>query len=120
MTLNLLIHMLPYDVWRTQKNPKDQTIRGSSVQPEICSEQIGITPSYLSKIERGVVPPPNEEILNDLADLLQISHDFLYVLAGRIREEQIHNFHNLLIAIDKDANDFQLLNIIQSIRLTRK
>ena len=84
------------------------------------AEQIGITPSYLSKIERGVVPPPNEEILNDLADLLQISHDFLYVLAGRIREEQIHNFHNLLIAIDKDANDFQLLNIIQSIRITRK
>ena len=84
------------------------------------AEQIGITPSYLSKIERGVVPPPNEEILNDLADLLQISHDFLYVLAGRIREEQIQNFHNLLIAIDKDANDFQLLNIIQSIRLTRK
>ena len=84
------------------------------------AEQIGITPSYLSKIERGVVPPPNEEILNDLADLLQISHDFLYVLAGRIREEQIQNFHNLLIAIDKDANDFQLLNIIQSIRITRK
>ena len=78
------------------------------------AEQIGITPSYLSKIERGVVPPPNEEILNDLADLLQISHDFLYVLAGRIREEQIHNFHNLLIAIDKDTNDFQLLNIIQA------
>ena len=84
------------------------------------AEQIGITPSYLSKIERGVVPPPNNEILTDLADLLQVSHDFLYMLAGRIRDEQITNFRNLLLAIDNDANEYHLLNIIKSIRQMRK
>lgn len=49
--------------------------------------QIDIEPSYLSKIERGIEPPPGEETIKDLANLLGEDPDVLLALAGKISSD---------------------------------
>lgn len=44
----------------------------------------GITPAYLSRIERGEVPPPGEETLAVLAEALGEDRDVLMALAGKV------------------------------------
>lgn len=46
--------------------------------------KINIEPSYLSKIERGIEPPPGEETIKDLANVLDEDPDVLLALAGKI------------------------------------
>jgi transcriptional regulator with XRE-family HTH domain len=46
--------------------------------------RIGIEPSYLSKVERGRVPPPSEATIVRLADAVALDRDELLGLAGKI------------------------------------
>lgn len=46
--------------------------------------QIDVEPSYLSKIERGIEPPPGEDTIKALAKILDENPDVLLGLAGRI------------------------------------
>ena len=55
--------------------------------------QLGITSTYISKIERGEFPPPSEKVIKDMANLLN------------------HNPHDLLAYADKV--DSELLAIIK-------
>jgi HTH-type transcriptional regulator, competence development regulator len=48
------------------------------------SKRCGVTPAYLSRIERGEVPPPGEETLKRLANELGEDEDVLLALAGKI------------------------------------
>ena len=44
------------------------------------------TPGYLSRIERGEVPPPSDEVIIALAEQLGEDPDVLLVMAGRAPE----------------------------------
>jgi len=46
--------------------------------------QIGVQPSYLSKVERGQVSPPSEEKIFYLAAILGEDPDHLLALAGKV------------------------------------
>ena len=46
--------------------------------------RVGIEPSYLSKVERGLVPPPSEATIIRLAKALALDPDELLGLAGKI------------------------------------
>lgn len=46
--------------------------------------RVGIEPAYLSKIERGVFPPPSEEVIVKLAAVLGEDKDILLALAGKL------------------------------------
>lgn len=46
--------------------------------------RVGIEPSYLSKIERGEMPPPSERAILRLARELGMSGDMLLAAAGKI------------------------------------
>ncbi|HJZ89729.1 MAG TPA: helix-turn-helix transcriptional regulator [Gemmataceae bacterium] len=48
---------------------------------------VGIEPSYLSKIERGEQPPPSEETILALAKELDEDPDVLLALAGKVSRE---------------------------------
>lgn len=48
------------------------------------SKRTGIEPTYLSKIERGTVPPPSDEVIVALAKELKENPDSLLIKAGRI------------------------------------
>jgi transcriptional regulator with XRE-family HTH domain len=51
------------------------------------ARKIDIEPSYLSKIERGIEPPPGEQTIKDLADALGEDPDVLLALAGKISSD---------------------------------
>lgn len=46
--------------------------------------RVGIEPAYLSKIERGVFPPPSEEVIVKLAQELGEDKDVLLALGGKL------------------------------------
>jgi HTH-type transcriptional regulator, competence development regulator len=48
---------------------------------------IGVEPSYLSKVERGEQPPPSEETVLALAKVLDEDPDVLLALAGKVSKE---------------------------------
>ena len=52
-------------------------------QSELAGK-VGIDYSYLSKIEGGVKPPPSEQVLTRLAEVLNADRDELMTLAGKI------------------------------------
>jgi transcriptional regulator with XRE-family HTH domain len=56
----------------------------SSFSIRKVAQRIGIEPSYLSKIERGLLPPPGEGTIKALAMELGQNEDVLLALAGKI------------------------------------
>jgi transcriptional regulator with XRE-family HTH domain len=51
------------------------------------AEMLKITPTYLSKIERGEFAPPSEEIIKNMAKLLNYNSDKLLAYADKIDSE---------------------------------
>ena len=49
--------------------------------------RIGVEPSYLSKVERGEQPPPSEEKIAALAEVLGEDKDVLLALAGKVSSD---------------------------------
>lgn len=49
--------------------------------------RIGIQPTYLSKLERGELPPPSERTTTALADELGEDRDVMLALAGKVSSE---------------------------------
>jgi transcriptional regulator with XRE-family HTH domain len=48
------------------------------------ASDVNVDYSYLSKIENGVLPPPSEKVILQLAESLKADKDDLLTLAGRI------------------------------------
>ncbi|TVP79470.1 MAG: XRE family transcriptional regulator [Puniceicoccaceae bacterium] len=48
------------------------------------AEHVGLEPSYLSKIERGIEAPPSEATILRIADALEEDPDVLLALAGKV------------------------------------
>jgi transcriptional regulator with XRE-family HTH domain len=48
---------------------------------------IGFSATYLSKIERGELPPPAEERIKEIARLLGQDQDELLALAGKVASD---------------------------------
>ncbi len=46
--------------------------------------RVGIEPAYLSKIERGEMPPPGEETIRRLANELGEDPDVMLAMAGKV------------------------------------
>lgn len=49
--------------------------------------RVGIEPSYLSKVERAIGPPPSEETLKKLAADLDLDTDFVLAYAGKVSSD---------------------------------
>ena len=48
------------------------------------AQAVGMSPTYLSKVERGEVPPPAEEKIRAIAQALEVDPEELLGLAGRL------------------------------------
>jgi len=82
----------------------------------------GVEPSYLSKIERGLQPPPGEATIMRLAKALDEDADVLLALAGKVSEE-VQNIirkrprlFSQLIRELKDSPDQAVLRIVREVR----
>lgn len=57
-------------------------------------ERVKIDFSYLSKIESGVVPPPSEKVISQLAEALNANKDELIILAGKVPSDIVETLKN--------------------------
>lgn len=86
------------------------------------AQRVGIEPAYLSKIERGDMPPPSEETTVRLANELGEDPDVLLAMAGKVSsdlQEIIRKRPRLfadLIRQLKSEPDNALLRIVREVR----
>lgn len=94
----------------------------SSYSLRQVAERIGVEPSYLSKVEREIVPPPSEATLLRLADELDLDADVLLAMAGKVSsdlQEAIRKRPELfaqLIRELKDMPDRAVLRVVREVR----
>jgi transcriptional regulator with XRE-family HTH domain len=86
------------------------------------AQRIGVEPAYLSKVERGLVPPPSEATIVRLAAELGEDPDVLLALAGKVSSElqaiilrRPKQFAELIRQL-KDAPDRAILRIVREVR----
>lgn len=84
--------------------------------------RVGVEPSYLSKIERGLEPPPGEATAIALARELELDPDLLLAMAGKVSSElqtiirkRPKLFADLIRAL-KDQPDHAVLRIVREVR----
>ena len=51
------------------------------------AKMIGVSPTYMSKVERDEFPPPAEDKVIKIAELLRLDPDELLALAGKVSSE---------------------------------
>jgi HTH-type transcriptional regulator, competence development regulator len=51
------------------------------------AKKIGVSPTYLSKVERDEFPPPAEDKVRKIANVLGLDADELLALAGRVASD---------------------------------
>lgn len=84
--------------------------------------RIGVEPSYLSKIERGLEPRPSEETTKAIARELGEDPDVLLAMAGKVSsdlQEIIRKRPQLfsqLIRELKDMPDHAVLRLVREVR----
>ena len=86
------------------------------------AERAGLEPAYLSKIERGVMPPPGEAAIKRLAVELDEDPDVLLAMAGkvsgdlqRIIRDRPRLFADLLRQL-RDAPDAAVFRVVREVR----
>ena len=84
--------------------------------------RVGVEPSYLSKIERGLEPPPGESTALALAQELQLDRDLLLAMVGKVTSElqtiirkRPKLFVELIRAL-KNQPDHAVLRIVREVR----
>ena len=84
--------------------------------------RIGVEPAYLSKIERGVFPPPSEETIGKLAEVLGEERDVLLAMAGKLSSDlreiilkRPKLFADLLRQM-KETPDHAILRLVREVR----
>ncbi|SKC69594.1 Helix-turn-helix domain-containing protein [Paraburkholderia hospita] len=86
------------------------------------ARHLGMEASYLSKVERGVVPPPSEDVIRRLADVLGEDLDTMMLLAGKVspRLQKIVGkrpklFAELIREL-RDAPDSAIFKVVREVR----
>ena len=84
--------------------------------------RVGIEPAYLSKIERGVFPPPSEEVIVKLAGVLGEDRDVLLALAGKLSSDlqqiiiQRPRLFSELLRQLREAPDHAILRVVREVK----
>ncbi len=108
------------DYVRGHREALRETDRTYSVRQ--VAGRIGIEPSYLSKVERGHVPPPSEATVVRLAEALGEDPDVLLALAGKVSsdlKDAIRRRPQLfgeLIRELRDLPDHAVLKLVREVR----
>jgi transcriptional regulator with XRE-family HTH domain len=83
---------------------------------------VGVAPSYLSKVERGLQPPPSEATVRALAEVLGEDPDVLLALAGKVGADLLRVirgrpqlFSQLIRELDR-LPDHAVLRIVREVR----
>ncbi len=108
------------DYIRTARSARAEQDPGFSLRQ--VAQRIGVEPAYLSKVERGLVPPPSEATIVRLAADLGEDADMLLALAGKVGSDlqaiilrRPKEFAELIRQL-KDAPDHAILKVVREVR----
>jgi transcriptional regulator with XRE-family HTH domain len=107
-------------VVRARREELRQTDRRYSVRQ--VAERIGVEPSYLSKVERSLTPPPSEETILRLARELNTDADVLLARAGKVSTDLLAAIRRRpqlfaeLIREMKHLPDHAVLRLVREVR----
>jgi transcriptional regulator with XRE-family HTH domain len=96
--------------------------RGTRYSLRQVAVRIGVEPAYLSKVERGLVPPPSEATIVRLAADLGEDADLMLALAGKVSSDlqEIIRRHPRafaeLIRQLKDVPEGALLRVVREVK----
>ena len=99
-----------------------QRREGKAYSLRQLADRIGIEPSYLSKIERGLEPRPSEETTRALALELGEDPDVLLAMAGKVSADlqdiirKRPQLFSQLIRELKDMPDRAVLRLVREVR----
>jgi transcriptional regulator with XRE-family HTH domain len=107
-----------------------ETIRNLRFAQELglreTASKIGISPAYLSRIERGKESPPRPEIIKDLAKVLAADPDVLFRLSSSTDPALVDFLHkkpnlvNLLHFIeDEDFSNEEIERLLKAAQLIK-
>lgn len=102
-----------------------ETIRDLRVAQDLglreMATKVGISPAYLSRIERGKERPPRPEVIKELAKVMAADPDVLFRLSSSTDPEVVDYLHdqpevmNLLRYIKSaNFNEDEIKNLIQA------
>src|SRR6476619_6176820 len=103
---------------RIEKQRKE----GNSFSLRQLAGRIGVEPSYLSKIERGLEPRPSAETTHALALELGEDPDVLLAMAGKVSGDLLEiirkrpKIFSQLIRELKDMPDHAVLRVVREVR----
>jgi transcriptional regulator with XRE-family HTH domain len=86
------------------------------------AEAVGVEPSYLSKVERGIEAPPSEAKIVALAQALSEDQDVLLTLAGKVASDVVDAIRKrpalfgLLVRELKNTPDHAVLRVVREVR----
>ena len=86
------------------------------------ARRIGVEPAYLSKIERGDMPPPSEATTRKIAEELGEDQDILLALAGKVSSDLLSiirkrpRLFSDLIRQLKDQPEAAILKVVREVR----
>lgn len=109
------------DYLRNRRMEK-QKQEGSAFSLRQLATRIGIEPSYLSKIERGLEPRPSEDTTKALAKELGEDPDVLLAMAGKVSSDlqsiirKRPKLFSQLIRELKNASDRAVLRLVREVR----
>ena len=105
-----------------ERREEKQTREGKAFSLRQLAGRIGIEPSYLSKIERGLEPRPSEETTRALALELGEDADVLLAMAGKVSQDlqdiirkRPQLFAHLIREVKK-MPDHAVLRIVREVR----
>ena len=109
------------DYLRNRRIEKQEQ-EGNSFYLRQLAARIGIEPSYLSKIERGLEPRPSEDTTKALAKELGEDPDLLLAMAGKVSSDlqaiirKRPKLFSQLIRELKNAPDRAVLRLVREVR----
>lgn len=113
--------MTPFgDVARRRREELRRHNPGFSLRQ--VATRIGVEPSFLSKVERGEAPPPSEERIIALAEVLGEDPDVMLALAGKVSsdlQETIRRRPEMFAALIRglrEQPDHAVLRIVREVR----
>jgi transcriptional regulator with XRE-family HTH domain len=86
------------------------------------AERIGVQPSYLSRVERGLEAPPSEETIIRWADEIKVDRDVMLAVAGKISSDLVRAITKRpelfaeLIRELHDMPDNAILRLVREVR----
>lgn len=86
------------------------------------AERIGVQPSYLSRVERGLEAPPSEETIVRWADDLEVDRDLMLAIAGKISSDLVRAITKrpeLFADLIRELNsmpDHAILRLVREVR----